>query len=221
VDTAWWGKFSGQVEVIHRNRFGNVWCDNGWVSQQALKILGSAQSFNPWTIVLDAKTILVKPIDVFDSQNRPRVGLLDIYPVFASSQAIINQLFDIDLQQQLGPGGVPFFINNEQARHMISDLESATHIDFAEWFQSQGRLTEFMLYSGYLQFKNQIDKLYDTKKCTIDICNVCHSEVASWDRKFNNMKHATTVSIHRNAWSQLSLQQQGQYTDFLRSKGIQ
>ena len=221
VDTAWWGKFSDQVEVIHRNHFGNKWCENGWVSQQALKILGSAQSSNPWTIVLDAKTILVNPMDIFDSQDRPQVGLLDIYPVFAGSQAIINQLFLIDLQQQLGPGGVPFFINTEQVRNMISDLESDTHTDFAEWFQLQGRLTEFMLYSGYLQSKNLIDKLYNTKKCTINICNVCHSEVASWDQKFNNMQHAITVSVHRNAWSQLSLQQQHQYIDFLKSRGVQ
>jgi len=221
VDPAWWGKLANQVEIIPRSRFGSTWCDNGWVSQQALKILGSAQGSNTWSMILDAKTILVKPIDIFDSQDRPQVGLLDIYLVFEPSRQIINQLFEIDLQQQLGPGGVPFFINNEQSRLMIQDIESGTSTRFAEWFQAQGRVTEFMLYTGYLQSKNLIDKLYNIKKCTINICNVCHSEVASWDQKFNNMKHAATVSVHRNAWSQLNLQQQYQYIDFLKSRGIE
>jgi hypothetical protein len=158
---------------------------------------------------------------VFDPQGRPQVGVLEIYPVFEPSRQIINQLFAIDLQQQLGPGGVPFFINNVQARVMITDIKSRTGIDFAEWFQSQGRVTEFMLYTGYLQSQHLIDTLYDTEIFAINPCNVCHSEVAVWDQKFKNMKQATTVSVHRNAWSQLNSTQQQQYRDFLKLRGIE
>lgn len=217
VDPAWWGKLSDHVVVMPRSDFGNVWSDNGWVSQQALKILGSAANPNEWSVVLDAKTILVKPLAL---QHKPQVGSLEIYPVFAASQQIINQLFGIDLQQQLGPGGVPFFINNAQARNMIQDIESQTHVDFAEWFQAQGRLTEFMLYSGYLQSKNLTDQLYDTSVSAVHPCNVCHSEVGAWDRKYKEMATATTVSVHRHAWSQLTAAQQKQYMDFLQSRGI-
>ena len=220
VDPVWWGKFSNQVEIIPRSYFGSTWCNNGWVSQQALKILGSTKSANDWSVILDAKTILVKQLDVFDSQGRPQVGVLDIYPVFAHSQQIINQLFAIDLQKQLGPGGVPFFINTAQAQLMVQDIESNTGTTFAEWFQAQGRVTEFMLYSGYLQSKNLIDTLYNTEIATITPGNVCHSEVAVWDRKYQEMSQATTVSVHRNAWRQLSAEQQQQYTDFLASRGI-
>ena len=220
VDPAWWGKLSNQIEIVPRSRFGSIWCDNGWVSQQVLKILGSAQSTNTWTVILDAKTILVKQIEVFDTHHRPQVGVLKIYPVFFPSQQIINQLFDIDLQRQLGPGGVPFFINNEQSRLMIQDIESRTGIDFAEWFQSQGLVTEFMLYTGYLQSNNLIDTLYNTSASVVNPCNVCHSEVAVWDKKFADMKQATTVSVHRNAWSRLNLTQQQQYRDFLKLRGI-
>jgi len=221
VDSAWWGKLSNQVEIIPRIQFGSTWCDNGWVSQQALKILGCVVGTNAWTIVLDAKTILTTQQNVFDAQGRPQVGVLEIYPVFEPSRQIINQLFEIDLQQQLGPGGVPFFINNAKARDMTTDIEYRTGIDFAEWFQAQGRVTEFMLYSGYLQSKNLIDTLYDTKTFAINPCNVCHSEVAVWDQKFKNMKQATTVSVHRNAWSQLNSTQQQQYRDFLKLRGIE
>jgi len=221
VNPTWWGKLADQVEIIPRSRFGSTWCDNGWVSQQVLKILGCAVGTNAWTMVLDAKTILTKLQNVFDSQGRPQVGMLEIYPVFEPSRQIINQLFAIDLQQQLGPGGVPFFINNVQARDMITDIESRTGIDFAEWFQAQGRVTEFMLYTGYLQSKNLIDTLYDTETFAINPCNVCHSEVAVWDQKFQNMKQATTVSVHRKAWSQLNPTQQQQYRDFLKLRGIE
>ena len=220
VDCAWWGKLSHQVEIIPRSRFGSTWCNNGWVSQQALKILGCTISTNDWTMILDAKTILTTPQNVFDTQGRPQVGMLEIYPVFEPSRQIINQLFEIDLQQQLGPGGVPFFINNAQAGDMITDIESRTDIDFAEWFQAQGRVTEFMLYTGYLQSKNLVDSLYNKSICVIKPCNVCHSELAVWDKKFADMKQATTVSVHRNAWSRLNLTQQQQYRDFLKLRGI-
>jgi hypothetical protein len=221
VDPAWWGKLSNQVEIINRSLFGSTWCDNGWVSQQALKILGCAVSTNAWTMILDAKTIITNSQNVFDAQGRPQVGVLEIYPVFEPSRQIINQLFAIDLQQQLGPGGVPFFINNAQARDMITDIESRTDTDFAEWFQTQGLVTEFMLYTGYLQSKNLINSLYDKSTGVIKPCNVCHSEVAVWDQKFKNMKQATTVSVHRNAWSQLNSIQQQQYRDFLKLRGIE
>lgn len=221
VDPTWWGKWANHVEVLPRTTFGNNWCSNGWVSQQVLKILGSAKSNNDWSIILDAKTILAKKIEVFDSVGRPQVGVLDIYPVFAASQKIINQLFAIDLQKQLGPGGVPFVMNSIQTQQMIQDIEHRTKVDFAEWFQAQGCVTEFMLYTGYLQSKNLLDILYNTDVSVISPCNVCHSEVAAWDRKFAEMAQATTVSVHRNAWTQLTPAQQKQYTDFLQTKDIQ
>jgi len=220
VDPVWWGQMANQVEIIPRSRFGSTWCDNGWVSQQALKILGCAVSSNVWTMVLDAKTLLTKQIDIFDFQGRPRVGSLSIYPVFEPSRQIINQLFAIDLQQQLGPGGVPAIINNAQARALIQDVQHMTNRDFAEWFQAQGMLTEFMLYSGYLQYKNLTHSLYDTDTSVIFPCNVCHSEVVAWNRKYCDMKNATAVSVHRKAWSQLTDQQQQQYRDFLKSKEL-
>jgi hypothetical protein len=79
-----------------------------------------------------------------------------------------------------------------------------------------------MLYTGYLQSKNLIDSRVQQKYISVvKPCNVCHSEVAVWDQKFKNMKQATTVSVHRNAWSQLNSTQQQQYRDFLKLRGIE
>ena len=83
-------------------------------------------------------------------------------------------------------------------------------------------LTEFILYSGWIQYKfGNFDTIYNTNNSNLIPCNVCHSEVALFDRKFKAMADATTVSVHRRAWTKLTPLQQTQYTDFLASRGIQ
>jgi hypothetical protein len=219
IDLSWWGQWRSHVKIIPRDQFGNMWSNNGWVSQQALKLLTSAVSLSHWSIVLDAKTFFVKAMP--SVQSCPCVGQLGIYPVFEPSRQIVNQLFGIDLQSQLGPGGVPFVINTEQVQQMIDWIEQKVRRPFATWFQEQGRLTEFLLYSGWLQYNTgSLDQLYNLNHSDMVPCNLCHSEVAAFDCKFKEMQKSTTVSIHRDAWSQLSIEQQAQYTDFLASRGI-
>jgi hypothetical protein len=219
IDRAWWGRWQEHVQIINRAAFGNQWSSNGWLSQQVLKLMTAAISSNSWSMILDAKTFFVKPIPELDQQ--PAVGQLDIYPVFEPSQHIVNKLFDIALTKQLGPGGVPFVINTQATRDMIAWIEHSTNQDFAQWFQAQGMLTEFILYSGWVQHQyGTFEKLYTISKTNIHPVNLCHSEVASFDRKFAQMQSADTVSIHRGAWSQLTPAQQAQYTDFLSSRGI-
>lgn len=223
IDAAWWGTLASKVLVIPRSAFSANYSDNGWLSQQALKLMTAAVSFNTWSMVLDAKTIFVKPLqlnELLDPQGRPCVGQLNIYPVFERSRQIVNDLFNIDLQQQLGPGGVPFVINNRAARAMIADVEQRTSTAFPEWFQAQGMLTEFILYSGYIHLQGGFDKLYNVDACEVSPVNVCHSEVAAFDRKFKDMQNSVTVSIHRRAWTNLTAEQRQQYQYFLIDRGI-
>jgi hypothetical protein len=223
IDTAWWGDLKHCVNVLPRESFTGDFVNNGWVSQQVLKVLGAAVSCNTWCMALDAKTLFVKPLkltDVLDNQGRPRTGKLEIYPVFESSRNKVSKLFDIDFTTQLGPGGVPFLFHTQMARDMIADIEHCTGQLFSAWFQQQGTVTEFILYSGYLESKHMIDILYNTNQSALLPCNLCHSEVAAFDRKFIEMPHSSTVSIHRNAWTRLSLAQQHQYQTFLLQRGI-
>ena len=220
IDRTWWGRWQDRVQVISRTVFGDAWSDNGWLSQQALKLMTATVSSNEWSMILDAKTFFVRPMLEFD--RFPAVGQLDIYPVFEASQQIVNRLFGITLTKQLGPGGVPFIINTTEARRMVTWIEEHTKQDFVEWFQAQGMLTEFILYSGWIQYQyGGFAPLYDVSKSDILPCNLCHSEVAGFDRKFTLMQSANTVSIHRRAWTQLTAQQQKQYADLLHSRGIE
>jgi len=225
IDRAWWGQYADRVVVLPRSVFSTAYVDNGWLSQQVIKLMTAAVSYTEWSIVLDAKTIFVKSFKLSDitEQQKPVVGDLDVYPVFEPSRQIVNQLFGIDLTKQLGPGGVPFFFHNATVRAMIAEVEKRTQQSFPAWFQAQGMLTEFLLYSGYLVYTDKLDKLYNINRCDVDVVNICHSEVASFDRLFKQMCSPTalTVSVHRNAWTNLTAEQQQKYIDLLASRGIQ
>jgi hypothetical protein len=224
IDPAWWGQNQNLVRITPRSVYSTTWVDNGWVSQQVLKLTTSAVSNNNWCMILDAKSFFVRDVclDYIMSDGRPRVGSLELYPVFRRSQEIAEQLFGIKLDRQLGPGGVPFIVKPSVVRAMISEVEDRTGENFTTWFQAQGMLTEFVLYSAYLTYKySSFDTLYHSDFKLVNV-NVCHSEVARFDQKLQDMIKPGTlsVSVHRNAWQQLSQQQQDQYLNFLHQRGI-
>lgn len=225
IDPQWWGQFSDQVRIVNRSELGNVWSDNGWLSQQALKILGCRLSTNFGTAVLDAKTIFVQDLithyNIISESGGLRTGQLVLPEVFKRSVEITNEVFGIQLESILGPGGVPFFFYNAEVREMIQFIEDKYNQPFAQWFQSQGMLTEFVLYSGFLVHKfGFLDWVADDRYH--DVVNVCHSEVGRFDAKLAEMggERVLTVSVHRHAWSQLSDQQRQAYYDFLSSRGL-
>jgi len=225
IDPTWWGAFAPQVLIVPRSVFSTEFSNNGWVGQQALKILAASVSYNTWSMVLDAKTIFVRELDpqqLVDSQGRLRVGHMPVYPVFEPARQIVNEFYGIDLDSQLGPGGVPFFFHNDTVRLMIAEAAFRAWQSFPNWFQAQGRLTEFVLYSGFLKHRfGGFDAFYSTDNAVFP-CNMCHSEVSKFDNKLAEMSlpETNTVSIHRNAWTQLTPEQQQQYRDYLVSRGV-
>ena len=221
IDSAWWGNLAPKVMVIPRSTFSTSYVENGWLSQQVLKLLTPALSYNKYTMVLDAKTVFVKDFKLGEilQDGRPQVGSMPIYPVFEPSSQITGELFGIEVKRQLGPGGVPFFFHNATLRAMIAKVEALTQQSFPEWFQSQGMLTEFILYSGYVDSVEAWDKLYSDQSW-VTPCNVCHSEVGAWERKFAEMQNAHTVSVHRHAWAELAPAQKQQYQHFLIDRSV-
>ena len=226
IDPAWWGHLASHVLVVPRTAFSTPWISNGWVTQQLWKILAASMSYNTWTMVLDAKTVFVRELTldtVIDDQGRVAVGYLPVYPVFEPAKHIVNQLFDIDLTQQIGPGGVPFFFHNDTIRFMIADVTLQTRQQFPRWFQDQGVLTEFMLYSGYVQHKYaQAHSLVNPENRFGPVINICHSQQAQFDEIITNMKshRPLTVSVHRGAWQQATPEQKMAYKFFLIDHGI-
>jgi hypothetical protein len=227
IDVEWWGRYSDRVKIIHRNQWKISYVENGWLTQQLLKLLVAEQSKSTWSMVLDSKTIIVQSVELdrlFDDNGRLTWGYNTIFPVFDSTRKKVSELFEIDQQYVLGPAGIPFFFNNQTVRDMINEVKKRTNKNFAEWFQDTGMITEFMLYSGYVQYRDGTLEKSHTNNFpdSYGLCNICHSEVDKVDSKFLQMLNNKnlTVSIHRNAWSKLTPAQRKTYQDFLLSKGI-
>jgi len=227
IDTNWWGSLKDRVKVIPRQSWDIEYHDNGWLTQQLLKLLAAEQSPNNWSIVLDAKTIFVQDVDltrIFSTEGKLTWGYWPVIPVFEPAKKIVSKLFDIDLTNVAGPQGVPFVFHNNTVRQLIKEVESRTGQKFADWFQDAGMVTEFILYSGYIQYLDgTLDKRYQQGfKNMYKCCNVCHSEVDMFDRKLQEMAadDKLTVSVHRRAWQQLTPSQQQQFRNLLIHKGI-
>ena len=227
IDPAWWGTLSDRVRIVPRNIFSTKFSEDGWHSQQTLKLLGSSLSYNRWSLVLDAKTILVQDIKLdrlFMPDERMSWGHYPIQPVFEESGRITSELFQIDLKNVLAPMGVPFLFDNQLVRGLIAEVECRTQTPFVEWFGARSMITEFILYSGYVQYHCGSLDAVSTINSTIsyDVCNICHSEFEEFDTKFDSAGNTNilTVSIHRWAWNQLHADQQQRYRNFLVSKSI-
>jgi len=225
INAGWWGNLANHVLVIPRSAFSTQFIDNGWVSQQALKLLTASMSYNTWSMVLDAKTMFVRELilsELIDEQGRVRSGTLPTFEVFEPTRLIVNELYNIDMKRQLGPGGVPFFFQNDVVRLMIAETTFLVKKTFPIWFQARGRITEFMLYSGYLQYRFGGHDTFYADTASFLTSNISHDEVDQFDAKMKQMQHplTLTVSIHRNAWKQLSDKQKQQYQFRLIEAGI-
>ena len=226
IDRTWWGQFQNQVQIVPRSMFSTDYVENGWVSQQVLKLLGASLSHNHWSMILDAKTLITDRMsaDMFVITDcESTLGRQPINTVFEPAAKIAGDVFDIKIDHVIAPAGVPFFFHNRTVRQMIAQIEKRTGQHFPEWFQQQGMLTEFILYSGYVQYQHQnLNNMYlGTNK--LRLCNnICHSEVAVFDTKLKLVldQRPLTMGVHRNAWSQLTLQQQEAYVAYLISLGI-
>lgn len=221
IDPAWWGSLQHLVRIVPRSVYSASYFTIGWVSQQVLKLQTAAVSNNTWCMVLDAKTFFVQPLklsELFDN-GRPCVGLLDIYPVFEASRRISSEVWNIDLAQQVGPGGVPFLFRTSEVRAMIADIETRKQTNFVEWFQTQGMLTEFILYSAWIEHRHGLTN--SVAESTICPVNICHGDANIDDKlRFMHNHNTTTVSVHRSAWPNFSAEQQQQYNQLLEQKGL-
>ena len=227
IDATWWGHMQGQVLVIPRTAFSSPWVEDGWVSQQVWKLLTSAMSYNLFTMVMDAKTILTRTIEpawLFTPEGKLRCGAdFPIYDVFQPSREIIENLFEIKLQHQAGPGGVPFFFHNDTVRFMIADITFRTMTSFPKWFQDQGRVTEFMLYSGYVQKRyGSLESIYAERAPEMDPINLCHSDTRTFDEFITDaeQRDGVSIGIHRRRWATMTEAERQRYRLFLIDRGI-
>ena len=224
IDSSWWGSLHNHVRIIPRSYFAHEFVKDGWLSQQVLKILASSLSTNQYSMILDAKTILVKPatIDLLFLDGKLAGGTWPIQKVFLTSARIVGELFNVTVDRNGGTSGVPFIFKNELVRGMIAEVESRTNTLFPKWFQDQGMVTEYILYVGYCKYLyGNLDNMY-SYTLPYRVSNLCHSQVDIISDKLNEMAQSNmlTVSVHRRAWAVMTEEQKNSYKKLLVSRGI-
>lgn len=224
IDTAWWGSFQNRVRVIHRDFFACDFAKDGWLSQQVLKILTSGLSSNHYSMILDAKTIIVKQatVNLLLPGGLPIGGTQPIPEVFSTSAKIVGDLFGVKLTTNGGSSGVPFMFHNQTIRNMVKEIESRTEKKFSDWFQEQGMVTEFLLYVGYnLLIHGSMDKFYSLTY-PYTVANLCRTQTGIIDQKLIEMQlpEKFTISVHRYAWAVMSQDQRNTYRNILYNRGL-
>jgi hypothetical protein len=194
VDPQWWGRLRSRVRIIPRSYFT---CQ--FVSDHVTADIFVANS------------------------DQLTLGIYPVLSVFEPAAKIAGDLFGITVTHVAEPAGVPFIFNNHDVRQMIEEIETITHDNFAKWFQQQGMLTEFVLYTAFIQYKYQdLKQVYLGCNQTKLSNNICHSELKIFDIKLQQAQahRPLTIGVHRNAWQQLTEQQKQSYRDYLESIGL-
>jgi hypothetical protein len=220
----WYGRFADKVKILtHKHLDLKVMPHlDGWRTQQICKILSAAQSRCEYSMILDAKTFFAKDIHLHDFfyDRRPAVGTVPVSAHWNDARKYLEDYFNVEINDVIGPGGVPFFFHNETIRQMIDTID-----DFNTWFQQNlyeqyppHRLlvTEFMLYCAFvLQRYGKYDSLYAERK-TLRPFNVADWEPEKFEKLFTT--DSDTISIAEKTKSLLDQGQLSRWEAFLNEK---
>jgi len=225
IDVAWYKQNAHKVRIIARSQWGYTNRMTGWEGQQLCKLLAASESVSQWSMVLDAKTWFVKRLNLallFDEAERPRVGLSTVNEHFVTGVKFIEQLYNVDLAQVIGPSGVPFMFHTETVQALVNSVA-----DFAEFFQTNVRhpnfISEFHLYSGYFLWRHKDYNKHYNPKSYYSYRNISEWEADNFDFIFGEVSGAyrpLTASVHIRAYKKLSPTQVAQWCKFLYDSKI-
>lgn len=237
INPQWWGQHSSKVTIIHRNDLTNVeWPAHplhGWHNQQLCKLLACSQATATWSLILDAKTWFIQPLcleNFFDESGRVNHIPNNINECFRITHDLVGEYFNINLNNSIiGPAGVPFIMNNPVVRDMISHIGLGSTDRFVTWFLEHHlehkRITEFILYSGYVLYKfGSYDILYHPVDHLPKSINISDWEYDQFDRLMDfieeHQQDILTVALHRKSYPKLSESQKNRWLTFANSKKL-
>jgi hypothetical protein len=230
VDPAWWGINANKVKIIPRSQLGLAPQLDGWSRQQLYKLLAAEQAESEWSMCLDAKTWFVQSLEwdkLFDGNGLVRFRSFPTIDHFKSAQVFLEKFYNIELPHVIGPGGVPFMFRTELVKEMVKDIEQRTGSSFFDWFalhvMEPDRITEFMLYSGYVIHKlGSYSSLYSRDQY-YTVTNMADRQVAEeFDLIMGRMHgpYNLTASIQGRAYPHLNDEQLDVWVNFLFSRNL-
>lgn len=225
IDTAWWKQHQSIVKIKPCSKYQYTSCVNGWENQQLLKLLAAGESACDWSMVLDAKTWFVQAVDaeqLFDTQGRAHTGFIGIFPQFVESRQFVENFYNIELKEIIGPSGVPFLFHTKTVASMIDSIDN-----FPDFFQTALRYphltTEFYFYSGYVLSQHQTySKLYSPIQ-RYNCLNLAEWQTDEFDNAMQLLQieqRFHTASIHRRTYSKLTQQQILTWVLFLKESNL-
>lgn len=226
IDTAWWGVNAHKVRLIHRLEHGNFYYLDGWSSQQIHKLCAARGAESEWSMCFDAKTWLAQPLvwdKLFDG-DRPRLNAIDTIPAFIKARVFVENLFNVTLDQTIGPAGVPFMFHTATVVEMCDIIQETKGVGFGEYMSyhmyDPDRVTEFVLYSGFVKFKyGGFDALYSESQ-VYSISNLDHFELDRFSEIFSCMFRSLTIGMHRRVYPKLTEQQRNEWLSLLQSRNL-
>ena len=228
INKAWWGKYQDRVNIVPYSLYNYKCRVNGWENQQLCKLLAASQSQQTWAMILDAKTLFVKPCtpELMFTGDKVNSHPIEIFPQFIEAKESIQNIFGISFDEAVGPGGVPFMMHSDTVRDMIKYIETTAETTFTDFFQTKCRypdlITEFYLYSGYVSYKyGNILELYSGQQ-NWHCANLADWQIDQFDDVYQTMRlfKTLTVSIQAQAWNILSQQQKLLYIRLLKFKKL-
>jgi hypothetical protein len=226
IDTAWWGVNAHKVKLIHRLAHGNFYFLDGWSSQQIHKLCAARDAESEWSMCFDAKTWLVQPLEwdkLFDGK-KARFNSINTIDAFIKSRVYVENLFNITLEKTIGPAGVPFMFHTATVKEMCEIIEETKGEKFGNFMAlhmyDPDRVTEFILYSGFVKFKyGDFGSLYSETQ-VYGISNLDHFELDRFSEIFSGMFKAFTIGMHRRVYPKLTEQQLGEWLSLLYSRNL-
>jgi hypothetical protein len=178
-------------------------------------------------MILDAKTIFVQQLDLgkFINGNQSYHTLMPVPSCFTNELAFVEEYYGINLNGMfIGPAGVPFMLHTATVKDLINYTEQRNNITFSQFFQQHvsnpPRVTEFILYSGFVMHKyGSIDQLYINTRPNYIFYNISDWETAYFDDLVqairSNLPRVLTISVHSRTWASINDDQQTRWLELL------
>lgn len=233
VNPAWYKQHRDKLNVIHYSSLtSDLITVSGWDSQQLFKLLAASNASTDWSMVLDAKTLFAQPLDLdkFISGDKSFHTVMPVPDCFSNELSFVEDYYNVKLDNMfIGPAGVPFMLHTATVKELIVDIEQRSNTTFSQFFQlhvaNPPRVTEFILYSGFVLYKyGSFDRLYINTKPNYIFYNISDWETAYFDDLVDaihsNLARVLTISVHSRTWASITDQQRLRWLQLLANLKI-
>lgn len=230
IQPSWYKKHADKVKILTRQDINYLPGpqEDGWHTQQMVKLLGTAVSNNEWLIVIDSKTWFARDfkIDELFENNKAKCNLMVCNDWFKPGTEKFGKMLGIETSSCIWPNGVPHFMRPEVNRQMMNYVSQLTSQPFQTFFESNNKskdmITEFICYDVYCQWSGDYEKYYIDHQTTTHVKNLADWELENFDQWVNrlNIDNPLTVSIKGEAFKKMTAEQRDKWHHYLSTIGL-